>query len=146
MNIQHKPLFDTKKVEKIYTEKDGVDVKYVCTTDLRASDVPVDVFYRATPHPEFGNRYFGLYIETYTGTTYITNADIVESLEFGMIEVDGKYYYSQSHHDYKVVGDKMIDGGRQYVKTNTNTVVMRVINGKFIAKDVEDLIDINLKD
>jgi hypothetical protein len=146
MNIQHEPLFDTEKVEQIYSEKDGVEVKYVCTTDLRASDVPVDVFYRATPHPEFGNRYFGLYYDKVRGHTMITNADIVESLNFGMIDVDGKYYYSQSHHDYKVIGDKMIDGGRQYVKTNTNTVVMRVINGKFIAKDVEDLIDINSKD
>jgi hypothetical protein len=70
----------------------------------------------------------------------ITNADIVESLNFGMIEVDGKYYYSQSHHDYKVVGDKMIDGGRIYVKSSGGTTMMRVINGKFIAKDVEDLV------
>jgi hypothetical protein len=140
MNIKHYPMFDTAKVEQIYSEKDGVDVKYVCTTDLRASDVPVDVFYRATPHPEFGNRYFGLYYDNVRGHTMITNADVVESLDFGMIEVDGKYYYSQSHHDYKVVGDKMIDGGRMYVKSSGGTTMMRVINGKFVAKDVEDLI------
>jgi hypothetical protein len=140
MNIEHFPLFDTAKVEQIYSEKDGVEVKYVCTTDLRASDVPVDVFYRETPHPEFGNRYFGLYYDNVRGHTMITNADIVESLNFGMIDVDGKYYYSQSHHDYKVVGDKMIDGGRIYVKSSGGTTMMRVINGKFIAKDVEDLV------
>jgi hypothetical protein len=140
MNIEHYPMFDTAKVEQIYSEKDGVEVKYVCTTDLQASDVPVDVFYRETPHPEFGNRYFGLYYDNVRGHTMITNADIVESLEFGMIDVDGKYYYSQSHHDYKVVGDKMIDGGRHYVKSSSGTTMMRVINGKFIAKDVEDLI------
>ena len=133
-------MFDTEKVVQIYSEKDGVEVKYVCTTDLRASDVPVDVFYRETPHPEFGNRYFGLYYDNVRGHTMITNADIVESLEFGMIDVDGKYYYSQSHHDYKVVGDKMIDGGRMYVKSSGGTTMMRIINGKFIAKDVEDLI------
>ena len=62
MNIQHESLFDTAKVEKLYTEKDGVEVKYVCTTDLKTSDRPMDIFYRATPHPEFGNRYFGLYV------------------------------------------------------------------------------------
>ena len=146
MNIQHDPKFDTEKVIKIYEEKDGVDIRYVCTTDIIASDVPVDIFYRSTPHPQFGNRYFGLYHDHVRGHTMITNADAVESLEFGMIKVDGKYYYSQSHHDYKVVGDKMIDGGRLYIKTNSNTVVMRVINGKFIAKDVEDLIDINSED
>jgi len=139
MNIQHESLFDTAEVEKIYSEKDGVDVKYVCTTDLQASDVPVDVFYRATPHPQFGNRYFGLYRE-FRGHLMITNADIVEELEFGMIEHDGKYYYSQSHHDYKTVGDKMIDGGRAYIRSSGGATVMRITNGKFYAKDVEDLV------
>src|SRR5210317_103651 len=132
MNIQHEPMFDTAKVEKVYSEKDGVEVRYICTTDLTASDVPVDVFYRATPHPEFGNHYFGIYYDHVRGHTMITNADAVESLEFGMIEVDGKYYYSQSHHDYKVVEGKMIDGGRAYIRSNGYTVVMKVKNGKFI--------------
>ena len=143
MNIQHEPMFDTAKVEQIYSEKDGVEVKYVCTTDLRASDVPVDVFYRATPHPEFGNHYFGLYYDHVRDHTMITNADVVESLEFGMIEQDGKYYYSESHHDYKTLDNgKMIDGGRVYIRSSHGCdVVMRIINGKFIAKDVEDLIE-----
>src|SRR6056300_818397 len=119
MNIQHEPLFDTAKVEKIYSEKDGVEVKYICTTDLNASDVPVDVFYRETPHPQFGNRYFGLYWDTVRNNLMITNADVVESFEFGMIEQDGKYYYSQSHHDYKVLDNgKMIDGGRVYIRSS----------------------------
>src|SRR6056300_990479 len=140
MNIQHEPLFDTAKVEAHYSEKDGVEVTYVCTTDLKASDVPVDVFYRETPHPQFGNRYFGLYHDHVRGHLMITNADIVESLEFGMIEADGKYYYSQSHHDYKVVEGKMIDGGRAYIRSSGGATVMRITNGKFYAKDVEDIV------
>ena len=140
MKIEHEPLFDTAKAEELYSIKDGVDVRYVCTTDLQQSDRPMDIFYRATPHPEFGNRYFGLYWSKAHTSLMITNADIVESLEFGMIEQDGKYYYSQSHHDYKVVGDKMIDGGRQYIKSSGGTVVMRIINGKFIARDIDDFI------
>lgn len=142
MNIQHEPLFDVEKVTAHYTEKDGVEVKYVCTTDLRASDVPADVYYRDTPHPQFGNHYFGLYYDSVRDHMMITNADIVESLEFGMIEVDGKYYYSQSHHDYKVVGDKMIDGGRAYIKSSGGAVAMRIVKGKFFAKDVEDLVEL----
>jgi hypothetical protein len=145
MIIQHEPLFDTAEVEKIYSEKDGVEVKYVCTTDLRASDVPVDVFYRATPHPEFGNHYFGIYYDHVRGCTMITNADVVEELEFGMIEADGKYYYSQSHHDYKVVEGKMIDGGRAYIRSSGGATVMRITNGKFYAKDVEDLVALGNK-
>lgn len=141
MNIQHESLFDTAKIEKLYTEKDGVEVKYVCTTDLRNSDIPADIFYRETPHPQFGNYYFG--ILRHNDQTMITNADIVESFEFGMIEVNGKYYYSQSHHDYKVVGDKMIDGGRAYVRSSGSTTNMRIADGKFYAVDIEDLLDLH---
>mgnify|MGYP000956848109 CR=1 FL=1 len=143
MNIQHEPLFDTAKLEQIYTEKDGVEVKYVCTTDLKTSDRPMDIFYRATPHPEFGNYYFGLYYDSQRHCPMITNADIVESFEFGMIEVNGKYYYSQSHHDYRVVGDKMIDGGRAYVRSSGSTTNMRIAGGKFYAVDIEDLLDLH---
>src|SRR6056300_168731 len=141
MNIQHEPMFDTAKVEKVYSEKDGVEVRYVCTTDLKASDVPVDVFYRATPHPEFGNQYFGVYYDHVRGHTMITNADIVESLEFGMILVDGKYYYSQSHHDYKTIGDKMIDGGRAYIRSSGGAITTHIKNGKFYIKELEDMIE-----
>ena len=142
MNIQHYPLFNIKKAEALYTEKDGVEVKYVCTTDLRNSDIPADIFYRETPHPQFGNYYFG--ILRHNDQTMITNADIVESFEFSMIEdADGKYYYSQSHHDYKVVGDKMIDGGRAYSRSSGGTTSMRIKSGKFYAVDIEDLLDLH---
>ena len=143
MNIRHEPLFDVEKVTAHYTEKDGVEVKYVCTTDLSASDVPVDVYYRSTPHPTFGNCYFGLYYDRVRDHMMITNADIVESLEFGMVENDnGEWQYSISHHDYRTFKNgNMIDGGRAYIRSSNGAVVMRVINGKFIAKDIEDLVD-----
>lgn len=141
MNIQHEPNFDVAIVTEHYSKKDGEPVTYVCTTDLNASDVPVDVYYRKTPHPQFGNRYFGLYHDHVRGHMMITNADIVESLEFGMIEVDGKYYYSQSHHDYKVVEGKMIDGGRAYVRSSHGACMMRIKNGKFYINDLEDMVE-----
>ena len=141
MNIQHEPLFDTAKAEELYSIKDGVDVRYVCTTDLQQSDRPMDIFYRATPHPEFGNRYFGLYWSKVHTSLMITGADVVESLEFGMIKHDGKYYYSQSHYDYKTVGDKMIDGGRAYIKSSGGAVAMRIKNGKFYIKQLEDIVE-----
>lgn len=142
MNIHHEALFDTAKLEEHYSNKDGVEVKYVCTSDLRTSDIPVDVFYRETPHPEFGNRYFGVYQHRITNDIFITNADEIESFEFGMIEHEGKYYYSQSHHDYKVVGDKMIDGGRMYIRSSEGAVIMRIVDGKFYTNNIEDIIDI----
>jgi hypothetical protein len=132
MDIKHPYQFDREKVESHYTEKDGVLVKYVCTTDLKASDVPVDVYYRATPHPEFGNRYFGLYHDNVRGHMMICNADIVEDFEFGMIkDSDNNWYYSSSHHDCIFIEDKMIDGGRQYIRSSGLDGVFKIVDGKF---------------
>jgi hypothetical protein len=135
MNIQHSPLFDTAEVEKLYTEKDGVEVKYVCTSAANGGTAAMDVFYRATPHPEFGNRYFGLYRD-HNGHMMITNADQIESLDFGMIEIEGKYYYSQHRHDYKVIEGKMIDGGRAYIRSGAHDVdVFKIQDGEFVRHE-----------
>lgn len=135
--IKHNPEFDTNKVTVHYSEKDGVPVNYVCTTDLVASDVPVDVYYRETPHPTFGNHYFGLYHDRVRGHMMICGADIVETLEFGMVENDnGELEYSECHHEYKIFENgNMIDGGRQYIKSNGNVVVFRVVDGEFIPSE-----------
>jgi hypothetical protein len=140
ININHRPLFDIEKACKLYSEKDGVPVKYVCTTALGFEAQAMDVFYRETPHPEFGNRYFGLYrsynYDTPDGTLMITNADRIEDLTFEMIEVNGQYHYSQHRHDFHSVGDVAIDGGRAYTKLVGNVNVpcasMKVVNGDFI--------------
>lgn len=143
MNIQHYPLFDIAKVEKLYTEKDGVEVKYVCTTAIQQhAEFAADVFYRATPHPQFGNRYFALYHNLYAddAVIMITNADQVENFEFGMIEdADGKYYYSQHRHDYKVIGDKMIDGGRSYIRSGGRVDVFKIQDGKFVEHEYTEV-------
>jgi len=142
MNIKHEPQFDTAKIIEHYTKKDGVPVEYVCTSALGGEEFAVDIFYRETPHPEFGNRYFGLFTSP-NGSLMITNADKIESAEFGMIEDnEGKLHYSAHRHDYKVVDGKMIDGGRAYVKTNAHVTMLRIQNGKFYAVDIEDLMDV----
>jgi|TARA_B110000914_G_scaffold211147_1_gene210944 hypothetical protein len=132
MDIKHPNIFEIDKVIEIYEKKDGVDIKYVCTTDLRASDLPADIFYRSTPHPEFGNRYFGLY-KNHLGKLMITNADIVEDFEFGMIKSsDNEWYYSSSHHDCIFIEDKMIDGGRQYIRSSGLEDVFKIVDGEFV--------------
>jgi hypothetical protein len=134
--IKHAPIFDTERVEKLYSKKDGVDITYVCSTDLDASDVPMDIFYRDTPHPEFGNKYFGLFRNpdpASDGHLMITNADKVEDFEFGMIQdKDGNYWYSQSHHDCLFVDGKMIDGGRRYIRHSGEAELWKVKNGKMV--------------
>jgi hypothetical protein len=134
MEIKHEPIFDTKTVADFYSEKDGVSVKYVCTSAPNEhATYAADIFYRETPHPEFGNRYFGLY-NNHMGQIMITNADMIEDLEFAMIEDNnGDLHYSAHRHDYKVIDDKMIDGGRSYIKTNTDTLSYGVKDGEFYA-------------
>ena len=140
-SINHDPIFDIAKVEAHYSEKDGVPVKYVCTsaTNEHAANA-ADIFYRAEPHPEFGNRYFGLYHDHMRGHMMITNADMIETLEFGMIEGPEGWEYSQHRHDYRTVGDCAVDGGRSYFKRVGNLSVtckfMKVVNGEFV--DVQD--------
>jgi hypothetical protein len=95
---------------------------------LTTSDVPVDIFYRTGgPHPEFGNQYFGLFQTE--GSVFITDADMVCDFIFSMIKVGDTFHYSQSRHDYKMIGMKMIDGGRQYVRSNCSTFPFQVKDG-----------------
>ena len=44
--VMHNPLFDTDKVCKHYSEKDGVPIKYVCTSALGDEAQAMDIFYR----------------------------------------------------------------------------------------------------
>jgi len=152
VNIQHDPIFDTKFVEDVYSKKDGVPVKYVCTSaPNKSASYAVDIFYRESPHPEFGNRYFGLYTNSYADDiqVMITNADMIEELDFEMIEVDGKYHYSQHRHDYRGIGNGIsIDGGRDYYRATfsdrdayvaCNRVKLKVKDGEFIEAPINSM-------
>lgn len=140
-NIAHRPKFDTAKVCEHYSAKDGVPVKYVCTSALGGQEFAVDIFYRETPHPEFGNHYFGLYHNPYSDNAeiMITNADKIEELEFGMKEHDGQWHYSQHRHDFYTVGDVSLDGGRAYFRCVGNvrspTKFFAVKDGEFVEKE-----------
>jgi len=141
MKIIHTPLFETQNIIDHYTEKDGVPISYVCTSALGAQEFAVDVFYRPTPHPEFGNHYFGLYRNMFAAGAeiMITNADIIEDLEFGMVEdEEGNLHYSAHRHDYKLLDNgQMIDGGRAYIRSNTSCRVFKVIDGEMVEQEVE---------
>ena len=139
MNIKHHPLFDTARAEKLYSEKDNVTVKYVCTSAIGSEAQAMDIFYRETPHPEFGNRYFGLYRNQHfasDGTVMITNADKIEEAEFGMIEGTEGWEYSQHRHDFRSVGDCAVDGGRSYFRRvgdlSVPTKYMKIVDGEFV--------------
>ena len=144
MNIVHYPITNISQVEKLYSEKDGVSVKHVCTTEF-ADGIIADVFYRDTPHPKFGNRYFALFFRINTNRQYdqlvIANADQVENLTFGMVENDeGNLEYSRSRHDYKQFKNgNMIDGGRDYIRSSGKVFVYVVRDGKMIRHGVNNV-------
>jgi len=151
MMIKHEPLFDTQKVSELYTEKDGVPITYVCTSALGNEAWAMDIFYRETPHPEFGNHYFGLYYNmvdtrvTQKPEIMITNADRIESVEFGLVEDDtGDLQYSAHRHDYKrFENGNMIDGGRAYIRCAANKVKHYVVrNGEMVEVEVADIEEI----
>lgn len=146
VNIHHRPILDTKRVCELYSARDGVPVTYVCTSALGSEEWAMDIFYRETPHPEFGNRYFGLYHNpsfSSDGTIMITNADKIESVEFGMKEHNGEWHYSRHRHDFYTVGDVSLDGGRAYFRCVGNvrspTKWLEVKNGKFVEKETENV-------
>jgi hypothetical protein len=127
MNIKHDSITKTKNVEKLFSEKDGVNISYVCTTEFNS--MIADIFYRETAHPKFGNKYFAIYFRG--DDPYIANADSVEKLKFGMVENDtGELEYSTSRHDYKTFENgNMIDGGRDYIRSSGSVKVFAVRNG-----------------
>jgi hypothetical protein len=133
--IVHKPIFDTLKIEDHYSKKDGVEVKYICTSAPNEyGTYAADIFYRETPHPEFGNHYFALYLHN-DNQIMITNADTIEDLVFHCIEDEkGNLHYSAHRWDYKTLDNgNMIDGGRAYIRTNCTTVKRHeVVDGKFV--------------
>lgn len=138
MTIKHNPITDITKIEKIYTEKDGVPVKYICTTDFRECGLVADIFYRETPHPTYGNCYFGVYY--YLGRWCIANADIIEDLQFGMIENDeGQLEYSEARRIFKQFENgNFIDGGRTYIRSNKLARIFYLKDGEF--KEIEGCI------
>lgn len=137
MKIAHRPYLNTDKVIDLYSEKDGVPIAYVCTSALDSEATAMDIFYRETPHPEFGNRYFGLFNRG--DDIMITNADKIEDAEFGMVEVDGELHYSQHRHDFYTVGEVSLDGGRAYFRRVGDMSIpaqyLKVKDGVFVKEN-----------
>jgi len=136
MKIIHKPRFKTDAVIEHYSQKDGVPIQYVCSSECSRDNEVEDIFYRETPHPEFGNRYFGLVIsflgdDMFDGQIYIRNADAIEDKVFGCVQNDeGDLEYSECRWDYKKFQNgNMIDGGRAYIKSTGKVKVYFVKDG-----------------
>jgi hypothetical protein len=129
MEIKHTTITQIDTVIETYKKTEDADITYVCTTDLITTDTPVDVFYRATPHPEHGNNYFGLLING--GVVEIVNADMVTNLHFGMVENDdGLLEYSRTANEAKAFKNgNTISGGRVRIKSNAPCDIFKIVDG-----------------
>jgi hypothetical protein len=129
--IIHHNQLKIDEIIKNYSEKDGVPIKYVMSTAYNSSPYIVDIFYRDTPHPEFGNKYFGLYVHDFKGTM-ITDSTWIEGTVIDCVEDDdGNYQYSNQRHDYKKFENgNMIDGGRAYTRSNGSITRFKVTEGE----------------
>jgi hypothetical protein len=135
MKIIHEPKFEIDSVVEYYTKKDGVPIRYVCSSECSRDNEVEDIFYRETPHPEFGNRYFGLIM--IGRKPYIRNADSIENKAFACVENDdGDLEYSRCRWDYKKFKNgNMIDGGRAYIRHHGKLHNYKVRNGEMIFYD-----------
>lgn len=139
--IAHDHQFKIDVVIQKYSEKDGVPISYVCTSEVNGNNAPCDIFFRETPHPEFGNRYFAL-VHRSSGV-FIMGADSIENESFTCIpDSNGNLHYSQYRHDCRQVDDYAIDGGRAYVRIIGGknggfpaTAHLKVVDGKMVRDE-----------
>jgi hypothetical protein len=84
------------------------------------SEMPVDVFYQPNPDRSKGHtNYFGMY-RNFNDQVMITNAESAFSQPItGVVTDDGEVIVSRYRHDYVTKDNRMIDGGRDYVRSST---------------------------
>ncbi len=125
------------------------DASYVGELPAREAHLdftyPMAVFFRPEPHPEFGNRYFGLFQHRPVldpdcpSIPMICNADRVEEMKITAVLTPEGIVYSTHRHDYRTVDGGAIDGGIDAANRN-GTITMPIIDvvvrdGKFIAAE-----------
>jgi hypothetical protein len=124
-----------KIIEEKYNAK---YMGYWCTKRLDGkswNERPVDVFYVENPDRSKGHtKYFGMFVQE--GSVYITNAEsaFTEPMT-GAICEDGEVIVSRYRHDYIKKGGAMIDGGRNYTRSNMCPLAkVTVKDGEFIIE------------
>lgn len=104
------------------------------------TEFPVAIFYQDEQPIEGWSHYFGIYLKH--GHAYITSGQSAVDTEIiGVISRDNEIIYSRFRHDYRLStdGTVMIDGGRDYLKTNaSNQVRLGIVKDKLIILGTVD--------
>jgi len=138
---EYSKVFDIKKVEQIRNAKYVGDF-CIKGSNSNWSDMPVAVFYQATP-PEGYGHYFGLF--TRAGSVLICDASSTVGIPImGVQAQNGEIIYSRYRHDYRVSqdGTVTIDGGRDYMKVSggVDMVVLTIEDGEVVIVENPDLL------
>jgi hypothetical protein len=131
--------FTESQIRKIEALKEAKYMGYWCTKRLDGNswnERPVDVFYVENPNRDAGHsNYFGMFIQN--DSIYITNAESCFSEPIvGSVCADGEVIVSRYRHDYVAKKGAMIDGGRDYTRTNMcPTARVTVDGGEFLIQE-----------
>ena len=125
------------KIEEMYKSKYIGD--FTINNGAGWTEYPVSLFYNPAPDDPSYSNYFGVFIKA--GHVYITNGISTTDIDImGVISNDNEIIYSRYRHDYRLStdGTVMIDGGRDYLRTNTaKTVIMRIIVDELQIIEIE---------
>lgn len=143
MYIDMSPYWFTQEgIDKIEKDYKAKYMGYWCTKHSAGwwNNHPVDVFYQENPDTEKGHtNYFGMFIRE--GNVYITKAETAFSEPItGVLCEDGEVLVSRYRNHYVAKDDKMIDGGREYLKRSYPSVLVdiKVDGARFDMAVVEE--------
>ena len=124
--------FNANGIAKIETMYGGKYMGYWTIKDKHGnwSEMPVDVFYQPNPDRSKGHtNYFGMY-RSHDDHVMITNAESAFSEPItGVLTDDGEVIVSRYRHDYVTKDNKMVDGGRDYLRRSAGDLVKVTIVG-----------------
>ncbi len=112
--------------------------KYVYETCLRGKsgvwcNFPAAIFYSEEAHPQ-GSNYMALYEDD--GYFYVADGLPSVKEDFTGLLVGDEVIYSRYRHDYRMMGEAFIDGGRDYTRyEGGKPVTLRVVKDKLEVVD-----------
>lgn len=122
-------IFSKKQIKKLEIQYNAV---YIGDFDINTGIE--SLFYQPFPNLELGHsHYFTLFVQMFTDKVYITNGEKYKDVVFNAVKSKKTYLISCYRHHYNEKDGIFIDGGRDYLRTNTDNKIykLKLENGKF---------------
>lgn len=129
-------LFSVEELDKIEAKMNASYVGDFCLKDKEGNylNFPVAVFYVEQPAKKEFSNYFALYF--HDKKVYITDGlpAVEDRILTGFLDEEGNYVFSVYRHDYRQVGDLMIDGGPEY--TRSSVPADKLLTAKVVKDEI----------